>query len=305
MKLKVFLLLCFFSVSIHAANLEYQLSPREIATDTYLLLGKTEDFAVNNGGNIINTAFIITSAGVLVIDTGVSKLYGEQLRAAIQKITDKPIVKVLHTNSHPDRFLGNQAFQDVPRAALAKTREVMQAEASALTDNLYRMVGKWMQGTEPILPSETAKTGEWQLGNHQFELFEFHGHTQADLVILDKTTGVLWTGGLVFYQRMPTTPHAVLKDWLNTLNELEKIHFKTLVPSHGEITHDKSAIEQTRSYLQWLENTLTVAAQQGKTLIEVMQTPLPATFANFGVGHSEFERSAVHLFPALELAELK
>ena len=74
------LLLCL-SLSLPAlADFDYQLKPRQIAEDTWLLEGSTDNFAKGNGGNIVNTAFIVTERGVVVIDTGPSKRYGEAWR---------------------------------------------------------------------------------------------------------------------------------------------------------------------------------------------------------------------------------
>jgi hypothetical protein len=85
------------------------------APGVWVVEGDNADFSVANGCNIINTGFIATGAGVLVINTGPSRLYGEQLRALIAAPRPEPVVQVLHLNLHPDYFLGNQAFADVPR----------------------------------------------------------------------------------------------------------------------------------------------------------------------------------------------
>ena len=95
---------------IAAADFDYGLSPRQVAEDTWVVVGRNEDFSFENGGNIVNSAFIVTSEGVVVIDSGPSRRFGEQLRAAIARITDQPILRVLNTHHHPDHFLGNQAF---------------------------------------------------------------------------------------------------------------------------------------------------------------------------------------------------
>src|SRR5690606_29965479 len=99
------------------AELSYTLQPRQIADGVWLLEGSTDNFDKRNGGNIVNTGFIVGDAGVIVIDTGPSRLYGEAMRAAISRVTDRPVVKVLLTHHHPDHVLGNQAFADVPIAA--------------------------------------------------------------------------------------------------------------------------------------------------------------------------------------------
>ncbi|HAW39797.1 MAG TPA: MBL fold metallo-hydrolase, partial [Pseudomonas sp.] len=46
------------------------------------------------GGNIVNTGFIVTDSGVVVIDSGPSRRYGEAMREAIARVTDRPIIKV-------------------------------------------------------------------------------------------------------------------------------------------------------------------------------------------------------------------
>ena len=135
------------------ATLDYGLQARALAPGVYVVEGAVDDFSPANGCNIINTAFIATGSGVLVINTGPSKRYGEQLRALIARTTPEPVVMVLHLNHHPDYFLGNQAFADVPIAATAETRATMLRDHEAYEDNLYRLCGDWLKGTESRLPN--------------------------------------------------------------------------------------------------------------------------------------------------------
>ncbi len=135
------------------ADLDYRLTPRQIAEGTWLLEGSTDNFAKANGGNIVNTAFIVTDSGVVVIDSGPSKRYGEALRQAIAATTDKPVLEVLLTHHHPDHVLGNQAFADVPVGALAGTGDLLRQQGEAMAENMYRLVGDWMRGTEVVLPT--------------------------------------------------------------------------------------------------------------------------------------------------------
>ena len=101
-------------------TLDYRLSARALAPGVWVVEGDNADFSVANGCNIINTGFIATGAGVVVVNTGPSRRYGEQLRALIARTTPEPVAQVVHLNLHPDYFLGNQAFADVPRRATAR-----------------------------------------------------------------------------------------------------------------------------------------------------------------------------------------
>lgn len=283
-----------------AADFNYRLEAKKIADNTYVFIGKIEDFSFENGGNIVNTGFIITSAGVVVIDTGSSLRYGQQMKEAIASVTKKPITRVYITHHHPDHFLGSQAFAGNNIYALESTLKNIKNEGAGFTDNLYLMVGDWMRGTDVLLPSKIVKPGVILVGEHELELLSFSGHTNGDLAIYDRTTGVLFSGDLIFHKRTLTTPHANIKHWLTTLTALKKINYKTLVPGHGPISHDKNPINEMVSYLNWLDSTLYEAANNGLSMMDAMQIPLPKRFTSNALLKNEFSRSITHLYASYE-----
>jgi quinoprotein relay system zinc metallohydrolase 1 len=287
------------------AELEYRLQPRQIAEDTYLLEGTTENFDKRNGGNIVNTGFIVTDSGVVVIDTGPSRRYGEALRLAIGTVTDKPVIQVFLTHHHPDHVLGNQAFADVPIGALAGAADLMRKHGDALTENLYRVVGDWMRGTEIRLPTQVVAPGTLAFGGHRLRLVALSGHTGADLAILDENTGVLFAGDIVFYQRALTTPNSPgVQVWLNDLDTLQGLPWKWLVPGHGPVATDARPFEQMRDYLGWLDRLLRDGAAQGADMAELIGSPIPERFAAISLTRYELIRSVSHLYPAYERAQM-
>ncbi len=290
---------------VDVGRLDYGLAARALAPGVWVVEGANADFSPANGCNIINTGFIATGQGVLVINTGPSKRYGEQLRALIAKTTNEPVVQVIHLNLHPDYFLGNQAFADVPRLATDATRAGMAREAKAYEDNLYRLCGDWMRGTEALLPTGTAALGPLRLGGREMELREYRGHTDSDLVLVDKASGVVFAGGLVFAQRVPTTPHAQIGPWLQSLQALVSLPLKTLVPSHGPVRADASAVAETQRYLQWLDKRFRTLAEQGAEMNEVLRAEAPAEFRGWAAFGTEYTRNVAHLYPRYEQAVLK
>lgn len=304
MRLLTFLLFVFISLSLHGEQtFDYQLKPEKIAADTYVFIGKKEDFTLENGGNIVNTGFIVTTEGVVVIDTGPSLIYGQQMRDAISTVTDKPVVKVLLTHHHPDHIFGNQAFTDVPIYALPETVKAIKLEAAGFLDNVYRMVGDWMKNTDVINDIQILEQEQEDFSNHKLRYLSRSGHTNGDMLILDETTGVLFAGDMIFHNRTLTTPHAHPETWLSTLNDLKNLDFEIIVPGHGEVAKDLEPINQTIDYLSWLEKTIRDAVEQGKEMNETLQTPIPERFRNMGVLLREFTRSVIHRYPVYE-AEL-
>ncbi|MFM1906758.1 MAG: hypothetical protein RLZZ591_435 [Pseudomonadota bacterium] len=286
------------------STLDYKLKPRQIAAGTWVIEGAVEDFSRKNGCNIINTGFIATGSGVVVINTGPSRLYGEQQRQAIQNITSEPVVQVLNLNLHPDYFFGNQAWADKPIQALAGSIAGMQAEGSAYADNLYRLCGDWMKGTESMPATQAIQPQKIALGRHTLELRKLTGHTRDDLVLIDHSTGVVFAGGLVFADRVPTTPHADIKPWLASLAQLNELFtslpMTTVVPSHGPVHADRKGTMQTADWLGWLENMLKSSAESGLDLSEVLRAPVPVAFQSWAAQPAELHRTITQWYPSYE-----
>ncbi|WP_227814906.1 quinoprotein relay system zinc metallohydrolase 1 [Nitrogeniibacter aestuarii] len=292
------------TVAYAAASFNYGLKPVQLGPDTWYVEGSTSDFSYENGGNIVNTAFVVTDEGVMVVDSGPSRQYGEQLKAAIKRITDKPIVVVFNTHHHPDHFLGNQAFDVKTVEALPETIALIRQDGKTFNENMYRLAGDAMAGTEVTPPGTEAHAGILKLGAHEFELLSLSGHTPRDLAIYDRTTGTLFGGDLIFHQRAPTTPNAILSEWNASLDTLAKLNAKLVVPGHGPASPSDAPIRQTRAWLQWLETTLRQSAQQGLDMNEVLAKPIPEDLAQLSLAKSEFTRSVSHLYPAMELEVL-
>ncbi len=296
------------AASVEAA-FDYDLKPQRLADGVYAFIGHTEDFDTVNGGNIANAAFIVAPEGVIVVDSGSSLRYGRQMRAAIAAVTDKPVALVINTHHHPDHFLGNQAFADVPIGALAETRQAIAAEGDAFAENLFRMSGDWMKGTELQAPTRSLAAGPLDVAGRRLRLVALDGHTGADLVVVDEASGVVIAGDLVFHDRAPTTPHADVGHWLAALDRLEALTrekgFTLLLPGHGQPAADAAPIRQTRAWLVWLAGAMRQAARDGLDMNEVLARPLPPEFARLPLAASEYRRSVGHLFPAAEQAVLE
>lgn len=288
-----------------AGDFNYRLQPRELAPGAWVVVGLKEDFSFANGGNIVNTGFIVGREGVIVIDTGSSKRYGEQMLAAIRRVTPLPIVLTVNTHHHPDHFLGNQAFPRATLAALPETLAAIRSEGEGFNANMYRLNGDWMRDTEVVVPERAIAAGRQRIGGRDVELVALGGHTVADLVVIDHDSGTVYAADLLFNGRAPTTPHADLLRWLAALDTLEGLPARRWVPGHGEPATDLAPLRQTRDYLGWLAQAIRTGAESGQDMTELFQTPIPQRFAGLALVEAEFRRSVVHLFPAAEQAVLE
>lgn len=292
---------CAVCGGANAQTLRYDLKAVEIAPQSYAVFGAQEYFTFQNGGNIVNTAFFAVPDGVVVVDTGPSRRYGEAFQELIAStLPDRDIVRVFNTHHHPDHFFGNQVFD---RSLIAAPQTVIgniDVDGVAFADNLYRLLGDWMRGTEPVAPGVVIDTDQEDVGGRSLSYLRLAGHTSADFALRDDSTGVLYAGDLAFLDRAPTTPHADLDVWRTSLRTLLATDRGVLLPGHGPADEKDAAILQTLDYLDWLDGTLRDAVQKGLTMTEAMAAPIPVRFAALGVVRSEYERSVVHLFERFE-----
>lgn len=291
---------CALAVAATAAEPEYRLEPVEVARDTYVFLGRNEEPALANGGNVANSAFVVTRAGVVVIDTGPTARYAEAVRRWIRRTTDLPVVMVLNTHHHAEHVLGNQVYRDVGVQATAAAIDGARTEGASYLDVIRQRTQAWAAGTELSLPVRAIDPGPVIVGDHAFELLVLPGHTAGDLVILDRTTGVLFSGDLVFNGRAPAVEQPDLDAWLDALARLEAIPFRMLVPGHGPPARNVAPVRETRDYLLWLLGRLETAAEQGHEVSAVLEAPVPERFRQLAAIDAEYRRSVALLYPVLQ-----
>lgn len=281
-------------------RLAYDLVPVQVGPGIWMIEGSRDYFSMQNGGAIVNITMLETEAGLIVIDTGPSKSYGETLRQIALQTMGRGIAGVILTHHHPDHFFGNMAFDGIPIRALADTGKYARSHGDGYSDAMYRILGDWMRGTEVIPPNKVLAGGDFEIGGRALRALPLGGHTEADLALVDIKTGVVIAGDLAFLDRAPTTPDADLTRWRESIAELEALRPSAIVPGHGPFDRTGESLRQTRAYLDWLDESLRSAAEQGLDMVEIIETPLPDQFAGLGAQPQEFHRSVSHLFPDIE-----
>ena len=220
--------------------------------------------------DIANIGFIVGSRCVAVIDTGGSVRIGRTLRAAIRQHTALPVCYVINTHVHVDHVLGNIAFRDdKPQfvghvqlgAALARSRAFFLREFAGDFDTPA-------SADQIVAPDLDVKdTLELDLGDRKLSLRAWPpAHTDCDLTVFDEASGTLWTGDLLFRERIPVLDASV-KGWLAAIGDLAKVPAKAVVPGHGKVGHDlAAALAPERRYLEALVVAVRADLAEGKSL---------------------------------------
>jgi len=87
------------------------LKPIQVAPHTYFVQGFPEMGSSANQNFISNAGFVVTPAGVVVVDALGSPILAQKLIAEIKKITSQKVVAVIVSHYHADNVYGLQEFK--------------------------------------------------------------------------------------------------------------------------------------------------------------------------------------------------
>jgi glyoxylase-like metal-dependent hydrolase (beta-lactamase superfamily II) len=105
------------------------------------------------------------------------------------------------------------------------------------------------------------------LGNRPLRLIAWPtAHTDCDLTVYDERTGTLWTGDLLFRERLPALD-GNLKGWLAAIDGLSRKRSRLVVPGHGSLTFDLAdSLTRERAYLSALYDGVRDELAQGQSM---------------------------------------
>jgi quinoprotein relay system zinc metallohydrolase 2 len=210
----------------------------KVADGVYVHRGQHADIDVPARGDSANLGVVVGTRCVAVIDSGGSIVTGRALSAAIALLTDKPVCYVINTHVHFDHVLGNAAFvgpgtefigQAQLPEALAVSREFF-AESFAAELGGEGQGGQVIAPTRQVTDSERIDLG----GRHLLLQAVASAHTATDMTVLDERTNTLFSGDLVFRERLPVLD-GDLEGWLAWLERTSSQTYARVVPGHGPV----------------------------------------------------------------------
>lgn len=247
------------------------LAVAEVAPGVFVHEAPYTLIAPANRGDIANLGFIVGDDAVAVIDTGGSVAVGEALLAAVRAHTDKPVRYVVNTHVHPDHLAGNAAFAGEGAKIVGHHK---LARALAARSAFYRQ-----QADRQLAPADAARsdfrapdiavegTMRLDLGGRELVL-EAHptAHTDADLTVLDTTTGTWFLGDLLFAGHLPSLDGS-LTGWLAEMDRLAGRPVARVVPGHGprSMTWPDALVPQRR-YLARIAADVRALIAEGRSI---------------------------------------
>lgn len=277
----------------------------EIAPGVFVHQGRFADVSPDNAGDIANLSFIVGTEAVAVIDTGGSAKIGLTAKDAIAAVTPLPVRYVINTHMHPDHVFGNAAFKSANTAFVAHHK--MARGLATRAEGYLARNKEWMgddnfAGTEIVLPTQAiAEKQTLDLGGRTLTLQpRATAHTDNDMTIFDEATGTLFTGDLIFANRVPTIDGSIV-GWLKVLAELKTEQAQRIVPGHGPTSMALGdGITPLDRYLKAIASDVRAAIKDGKTLASTVETAALSEKDNWLLFDEHHKRNVTAAFAELE-----
>ncbi len=268
---------CFaFHLSPARAAEAPEMVARQVSSSVWYVEGLSALGTSANQNFISNAAFVVTPAGVVVIDALGSPALATRLIAEIRKVTAQAVTHVIVTHYHADHIYGLQTFKAggariiAHRAALAYLNsETAQSRLTASREELGPWIDAQTRLTEADEWIDTDK--ELTVGGVQFQIVPVGpSHTPEDLAIYMPQEKVLFAGDIVFRSRIPYVGQADSRHWVVALDNLLKFDTSVIVPGHGALsTEARKDMQLTREYLMYLRAKMGAAAKNFEPFEEV------------------------------------
>ena len=262
------------ALGVHALEVTFE----PVAPNVYAYVGDTEGRTYENEALNANIGLVVTANGALLIDPGATFQSARQIAEAAKKVTPQAIKWVINTGGQDHRWMGNgyfraQGAEIIAHASAeadmrARGPEHLRANAPVLKDKLA--------GTEVVLPTRWLKEADTtlQLGGVTVQvLHRGGGHTPGDSLVWLPQSGVVFTGDVVYVDRiLGLHPVSKTKTWLASFEALEALQPKVVVPGHGRVTTLAQAQKDTGHLLKALRAHMGQAVEAGTDLATAVKS---------------------------------
>lgn len=252
-----------------------KLTLQKVVEDVYAVVGDLGNRTADNLGNNATFGFVVTTEGVVLIDSGGSYLGAQNIEQLIKTVTDKAVVTVINTGGQDHRWLGNGYFKKLGAQIIA-SEDAVNDQKARTQDQFFilgNLVGeKGIKGTDAVYADKTFKQKlDFKLGNTLFNIrHSGQAHTPGDSFVWLPQKEVMFTGDIVYVERMlGVGTQSNSKSWISVYQTMAAYNPKHLIPGHGRATNLSQAKKDTYDYLVFLRKSVSDFMENGGDITEI------------------------------------
>jgi glyoxylase-like metal-dependent hydrolase (beta-lactamase superfamily II) len=212
-----------------------------------------------------NPSYVVTSEGVVIIDTPQLPTKAVEMRAEVLKKGGARFL--INTEHHIDHIFGNHYFAGLcPVIAHENTLKDFWAVSPPVMDpyvGMIEVVEKNDPSGMPLMPAEkdlirnppTITFNDrltLRSGDHIFELIHTPGHTRGQIAVYVAKEKVIFSADTIFSQCQPFFHNSDPESWLRSLDFLKTLDADYIVPGHGPVCTKDYIPKQSAYIREWL-----------------------------------------------------
>jgi cyclase len=222
-----------------------------------------------------NPSYVVTSAGVVVIDT--PQLPTKAVAMRRQAEEHGPIRYVVNTEHHVDHIFGNYWFKGagevvhhrgvadnfmVPTPDLDPFAYALEAIPTDDPDAAGIVPDRDTYYEDPNA-GDLVFTGdlEMKVGDTTFHLIHTPGHTPGQVAVYVPEQRVVFTGDTVFSECQTWLMTSDIDQWIGALDVISSLDVDAVVPGHGPVTTPAYLATQRSVLLAWTSAVADAVAQ--------------------------------------------
>src|SRR5579862_6826645 len=194
-----------------------------------------------------NATIIVTSDGVILVDTGQNAIDSREIAEAVKKLTPQPVRFIIDTETHPDHSYGHFLFS--PPAVIinhegagAEMKQAFTPKQLSDMENQSPELKAALQGFRMIPPQiEYDDKMTLRLGERTLELMNLGTtHSLANTAVWLPDERVLFAGAVAIEGQINTIrPFTNIPDMLAMMKMMKALNAEVVIPAHGPPTTNK------------------------------------------------------------------
>jgi cyclase len=221
-------------------------------------------------------SFVVTEAGVVMIDACNSPVDSRRMAAAIKKVTDKPVMFLIDTETHSDHTANHFIFSppamviNAEGATVGMKKEYNPKRAETLAAKSPE-IREALKGEKMIPPHiEYKDRMTINLGERTFELIYLKNvHSLADTAVWMPKERVLFASSAANVRTfLNLRPTVVLPDVIASYELMKSLNPEVVIAGHGQPT-TTIIFDEYEGFYNLLMKRVGEMAAQGKSLDEI------------------------------------
>jgi glyoxylase-like metal-dependent hydrolase (beta-lactamase superfamily II) len=250
--MKFLSILIFFT--LYLFGFDYHLKPFEITKGVDCFFGLMTKADKINGGNTINSCYITTDEGYIVIDSGPTYSYAQQAYQLMLRKKRLPVKYVISTSSNEIHLLGNEFYKERGAILIGSKAYNKNTKIKLSTET----IGDAFRNTRLVsLDKKLDSDYSLKVGGVDIDISMGIKGSNRYLIVYVPSKNIIFVGDMLSHNSIPILDNErSLLSWIDTLKKIENKSWKRIISAHG-IRTKRSALNSTKNYLTTLKKQLT------------------------------------------------